>query len=293
MTQRTRYRKFLIYIAVYVAITFLIIEVLFFAVWCRPFSDYWNPTGLSKVQCYRYPAHLILTMIFNITSDLAMLCIPIPLLLRARLPLRAKILPLYVFLLAVFVIGADIVGRVYALTDRTQRTWPIWYHREATVAVTIANMPHCGLLCRWVLGRVERVWNHRSVVPPMVVEKIRGRRRNLKRRARAQDKGDRTWFCGAGGAEEGGLGRRSDDGYIIEMASVPEEGRLSREPLQITKKVEFTICEERIDRGRGRVCPGNWRTGGGSKGGAMVEKSGVQGISTDGAEATLDWKTAV
>jgi hypothetical protein len=28
-------------VAVYVAVSFLVMEILYFGVWCRPFSEYW------------------------------------------------------------------------------------------------------------------------------------------------------------------------------------------------------------------------------------------------------------
>lgn len=42
-------------VAVYVAVGFVVMEVLYFAVWCRPFSGYWevppSDRELSPLMC--------------------------------------------------------------------------------------------------------------------------------------------------------------------------------------------------------------------------------------------------
>lgn len=43
-------------------------------------------TERSIEQCASYYNHLITSTVFNISSDLMMLCIPLPLLVRSRLP---------------------------------------------------------------------------------------------------------------------------------------------------------------------------------------------------------------
>jgi hypothetical protein len=41
--------KIVKFIAVYVALGFLVMEILYFSVWCRPFHEYWAvPTDNSK-----------------------------------------------------------------------------------------------------------------------------------------------------------------------------------------------------------------------------------------------------
>lgn len=42
--------KIVKFIAVYVALGFLVMEILYFGVWCRPFHEYWAvPTDNSKL----------------------------------------------------------------------------------------------------------------------------------------------------------------------------------------------------------------------------------------------------
>ncbi|KAE8363940.1 hypothetical protein BDV27DRAFT_145722 [Aspergillus caelatus] len=83
-------------VAVYVVISFIVIEVLFLGVWCRPIRYYY--------QCGTYLNHLITTTVFNISSDLMMLCIPLPLFIRSHLPFKQK-----VAVCAVFSLGGIVV----------------------------------------------------------------------------------------------------------------------------------------------------------------------------------------
>ena len=91
----------------YCVFGFIVTQVLFLGVWCRPIQQYWwVPVVNSKsreetwfgarraqtdpllAQCASYYHHLITASVFNISSDLIMLLIPIPLLIKAHLPLK-------------------------------------------------------------------------------------------------------------------------------------------------------------------------------------------------------------
>ncbi|KAE8396375.1 hypothetical protein BDV23DRAFT_168189 [Aspergillus alliaceus] len=83
-------------VAVYVVVSFIVMEVLFCAVWCRPISNYY--------QCGTYFNHLITSTVLNISSDLMMLCIPLPLSIRSHLPLKQKVAVCGVFSLGGIVV---------------------------------------------------------------------------------------------------------------------------------------------------------------------------------------------
>lgn len=69
----------------YVIGTFVIMEILYFGVWCRPFHEYWAvPTNSS--QCDAATNHLITNAVFNLSSDCIMLAIGLPMFLRMKLP---------------------------------------------------------------------------------------------------------------------------------------------------------------------------------------------------------------
>lgn len=72
-------------LAGYVAFGFAFMEIFYFAVWCRPFYEYWQvPT--NSVQCDAATNHLITNAVFNISSDLILLAIGLPMFMRIKLP---------------------------------------------------------------------------------------------------------------------------------------------------------------------------------------------------------------
>jgi hypothetical protein len=90
---------------VYVAATFVVMEICYLAVWCRPFSNYYAvPT--PNIQCSAATNHLIMNAVFNISSDLIMLVVALQMLVRSRLPLRRKLVLSGIFGLGIFVVRA-------------------------------------------------------------------------------------------------------------------------------------------------------------------------------------------
>jgi len=88
-------------IGAYVVGGLVLMEILYFGVWCRPFHNYWAvptpnstflgslaecPTDDCKVQCSAALHHLTVNACLNISSDLLMLSIPLPLLITSKLP---------------------------------------------------------------------------------------------------------------------------------------------------------------------------------------------------------------
>ena len=90
-------------------------ELLFFAVWCRPFHNYWSVPAANP-QCSTYHDHLVVNTVFNISSDLMMLCIPLPILVRAKLPLQKKLILCIVFSMGIFVIICAVLSKYYSFS---------------------------------------------------------------------------------------------------------------------------------------------------------------------------------
>ena len=65
----------------YVVVTFVIMDILYFGVWCQPFHNYWAVPTPNK-QCDAATNHLITNAVFNLSSDVAMLLIGLPIFLR-------------------------------------------------------------------------------------------------------------------------------------------------------------------------------------------------------------------
>lgn len=93
-------------------------ELLYFAVWCRPFHEYWAvPPNSSKMplmtylltlmssgQCSAATNHLITNAVFNISSDLIIISIPMPLLFKVRLPMKNKVILFVIFIIGAFTV---------------------------------------------------------------------------------------------------------------------------------------------------------------------------------------------
>jgi len=138
-------------LAVFVGLSFIIMEILYFAVWCRPFWEYWAvPT--NNIQCSAATNHLITNAVFNLTSDFVMLAIGLPMFLRMHLPWQKKVPLVLIFSLGIFVILAAILNKVYSFTEPFGAEWTFWYVRESSTALLVANLPFLSTLWKRVYG---------------------------------------------------------------------------------------------------------------------------------------------
>lgn len=146
------------FVGAYCVLGYIVTNILFLAVWCRPIQQYWR-VPVDNSQCASYYHHLVTASVFNISSDLLMLLIPLPMLIKARLPMRRKAVLCAVFSLGVFVVLAAILNRYYNFTEPYgSLVYLNWYAGEAATAVMVANVPHC-----WpILSRVFRLGSFKS-----------------------------------------------------------------------------------------------------------------------------------
>ena len=110
-------RKAVYAVSAYAATGYLVVMVCLFAVWCRPFHVYWAlPVPDEKVECMTFRKHMILDACLNITSDALMLCLPIPIVVKAKIPLKRKLVLVGIFSLGGLVILCAILNRVTNFT---------------------------------------------------------------------------------------------------------------------------------------------------------------------------------
>ncbi len=161
--------------AIYVGGSYIIMLILYFAVWCRPFSDYWE-TPTSNTQCTTALDHLITNLVFNLTSDILIMSIPLPLFVRAHLELKRKLLLIFPFSLGFFTVVCAILSKHLSFTNPYSAEWVYWYCREASTAMIVTNMPYSWALIRRIFklksffggpsqermqgGQVEEVQGH-------------------------------------------------------------------------------------------------------------------------------------
>ncbi|KAH0010876.1 hypothetical protein KCU78_g10212, partial [Aureobasidium melanogenum] len=132
----------------YVIISWVIMEVLYFGVWCRPFHMYWAVP--STTQCTAATHHLITNAVFNISSDTMILAVALPMFIKTRLPLRKKIAIVGIFSLGTFVIICAILNKVYSFNQPFGLEWTYWYVRESSTALLTANAAFVWALLRRV-----------------------------------------------------------------------------------------------------------------------------------------------
>ncbi|KAH8647156.1 hypothetical protein BX600DRAFT_369906, partial [Xylariales sp. PMI_506] len=146
LTLGLQQQKFLRYLAIYVACGWLASEIAFFTA-CRPFEGYWGMPPPDP-QCTTLENYAIVQGCFNISSDVLMLAIPIPLVLRLKVALKQKIILTFIFSLGLFVIVAALLTKIENLTDPYSPDYMLWYIREVFVAVLVSNLPNVWPLVR-------------------------------------------------------------------------------------------------------------------------------------------------
>lgn len=94
----------------YIWIGFIVIEIVYYGVFCKPFDQYWA-VPVTDLQCATYHNYSIVQMVFNISSDFCLILIPLPMVCKAHLPTKRKILLLGIFGMAGFTILAAILNK--------------------------------------------------------------------------------------------------------------------------------------------------------------------------------------
>lgn len=154
LTQNLREHLIVKLVGVYVGVTYVVMLILYLGVWCRPFHDYWKvPT--DNVQCTTALNHLILNLVFNLSSDVMIMAIPLPMLLRQRLRWGKKLLMTLPFSLGVFTMVCAVLSKVVSFRNPYSSVWVFWYCREASTAMIVSNLPYT-----W--GLVRRVFKLRA-----------------------------------------------------------------------------------------------------------------------------------
>jgi hypothetical protein len=161
LTMGLRQQKFVTAIAIYVALGWLGTELAFFFA-CRPFNGYWAVPPPDP-QCTTLQHYAITQATFNISSDLLMLGIMLPLLVQVNLAIKQKIALVGIFSMGSFVIVAAILTKVFNLGDIYSTEYMLWYIREASTAMYVANLPMIWPLLReWIPYLREMTPGHRS-----------------------------------------------------------------------------------------------------------------------------------
>lgn len=109
-----------------------------------------------NVQCNAATNHLITNATLNLSSDVILLCIALPMFVRTQMPARKKVALCCVFGLGIFVMISAILNKYYSFTNPFGSQWTYWYCRESSTSMLVANLPFVYTLFR-------RMFNLRSL----------------------------------------------------------------------------------------------------------------------------------
>jgi hypothetical protein len=91
--------------ALWVVIGWFAVEITFFAA-CRPFKGYWAVPPPNP-QCTTLEHFAIVQATFNISSDVLIIAVPIPMIMSLSLPLKQKIVLGILFSMGIFVVRSS------------------------------------------------------------------------------------------------------------------------------------------------------------------------------------------
>lgn len=153
MTYGTSYHLLVKISIAYCIIGLLGIELTYFLALCHPFTQYWA-VPVKNPQCANYFYYCIIQMVFNISSDILMLFIPLPFIINSKVPPLKRAMLIGIFSLGIFVILAAVLNKYYNFTLPGYTVYMIWDIRETGTSIMVAN-----IMCLWPLVRKVTGWS--------------------------------------------------------------------------------------------------------------------------------------
>ncbi|KAL8791781.1 MAG: hypothetical protein Q9195_005590 [Heterodermia aff. obscurata] len=158
LTQGLKQAKLVNAVEIYVLVGFVAVEIAYFTS-CRPFWGYWSVPAIHE-QCWSYYNYAIVEGCFNVSADICLLLVGLPLLFRAKVPLQQKLILLGIFGMGIFVITAAILCKIYGLyAPLISYEYLNWFYREASVSVYVTNLPVIYSLLRDIFPAMAR-WGY-------------------------------------------------------------------------------------------------------------------------------------
>ncbi|RDW92635.1 hypothetical protein BP5796_02029 [Coleophoma crateriformis] len=159
LTRNIKQNKVVKAVAIYCAVGYVAVTLAFYAGWCRPFSQYFVLVPEVE-QCYTWIHYNTIQLVFNISSDIMILIIPMSVVITAKVPLEKKIYLFAIFGLGVFVIIAAILQKYHVLSNPYQPVWVPWSIRELSTSMLVANL----VLCRPLVQKITARFSHLPMV---------------------------------------------------------------------------------------------------------------------------------
>ncbi|PLN80620.1 hypothetical protein BDW42DRAFT_170475 [Aspergillus taichungensis] len=147
-----------VYIGFGLVIGTLLISIITIFAACRPFHKYWqiNPDPGNACQAAVSKPVVWASFASNLSTDIYLILIPIPMLWISRLKLLKKVTIMIVFSVGLFVLVCAILKSVFVLTDPVDGAQLAgeWGTRETFAAVVTTNLPMIFHFLRPLLSRL-------------------------------------------------------------------------------------------------------------------------------------------
>lgn len=117
MTSGTTHIKWIKLVAIYVAVGWVVVQIAFFTT-CMPFSGYWA-VPVSNPQCTTLQHYAMVQAVFNLSSDVLIIAVPIPMVVSLTLPTKQKIGLGVLFSMGTFVVSLTTTVRAFHLLTST------------------------------------------------------------------------------------------------------------------------------------------------------------------------------
>ncbi|KAL4919018.1 hypothetical protein BDW62DRAFT_217131 [Aspergillus aurantiobrunneus] len=117
-------------------------SLIFDLTMCHPIHLNWQVKPYAGDNCTIRPLNYIVIEVLSIVTDLAVMCVPIPLVMVARIPASQKAILVGLFCSGIFVMICAVLRAYYSVTDiKTFSTALGWASRECFVSVFIVCAP--------------------------------------------------------------------------------------------------------------------------------------------------------
>ncbi|KAE8347035.1 hypothetical protein BDV24DRAFT_158029 [Aspergillus arachidicola] len=125
-----------------VTICTFLISIFFHLFDCMPIRNNWQVKPYPGDRCTLRPLNYILIEALSIVNDLAIMCVPIPLILHAKIPLSQKIVLVALFSSGIFVMVCAILRAYLSVQDIEHLPTALgWASREGFVSAFIVCAP--------------------------------------------------------------------------------------------------------------------------------------------------------
>ncbi|KAL3476714.1 hypothetical protein BJX99DRAFT_138480 [Aspergillus californicus] len=109
---------------------------------CHPVRKNWQVKPYAGDSCTIRPLNYIVIEVLSIITDIAVMCVPIPLVVVARIPVSQKLILFGLFCSGIFVMICAVLRAYYSVTDINTLTTALgWASRECFVSVFIVCAP--------------------------------------------------------------------------------------------------------------------------------------------------------